>query len=134
MIRQSLKVERFDVRHRDGGGKSGYFRQVGARAHIDEDAVAAQAEAKGVHCFVEPVVDVPDEAAGLVLEIFAARIAGLLDPDRAVAITIAIGAAKAGDIVLIAGKGHEKVQVLRDGAVPFDDVAVARTVLRELAR
>ncbi len=49
----------------------------------------------------------------------------VVEEDRAGAIEIAIRAAGAGDIVLIAGKGHEKVQVLRDGVVPFDDVAVA---------
>jgi UDP-N-acetylmuramoyl-L-alanyl-D-glutamate--2,6-diaminopimelate ligase len=58
----------------------------------------------------------------------------IVEPDRAAAIDVAIRAAKRGDIVLIAGKGHEKVQVLRDGTVPFDDVAVASGVLRELAR
>jgi UDP-N-acetylmuramoyl-L-alanyl-D-glutamate--2,6-diaminopimelate ligase len=58
----------------------------------------------------------------------------IVEPDRAAAIDVAIRAAKRGDIVLIAGKGHEKVQVLRGGAVPFDDVAVASGVLRELAR
>jgi UDP-N-acetylmuramoyl-L-alanyl-D-glutamate--2,6-diaminopimelate ligase len=58
----------------------------------------------------------------------------IVEPDRAAAISIAIRAAKSGDIVLIAGKGHEKVQVLRDKTVPFDDVAVAAEILRELER
>ncbi len=57
----------------------------------------------------------------------------IVEEDRAGAIEIAIRAAKAGDIVLIAGKGHEKVQILRDGTVPFDDVAVAAGVLKEIA-
>jgi UDP-N-acetylmuramoyl-L-alanyl-D-glutamate--2,6-diaminopimelate ligase len=57
----------------------------------------------------------------------------IVEQDRAAAIEIAIRAAKVGDIVLIAGKGHEKVQILRDGTVPFDDVAVAAEVLREMA-
>jgi len=57
-----------------------------------------------------------------------------VEPDRAGAIEMAIRAARPGDVVLIAGKGHEKVQILRDRVVPFDDVAVATVVLRELAR
>ncbi len=52
--------------------------------------------------------------------------------DRAEAIGDAIRAARVGDIVLIAGKGHEKVQIFRDETVPFDDVAVAAAVLKEL--
>jgi UDP-N-acetylmuramoyl-L-alanyl-D-glutamate--2,6-diaminopimelate ligase len=43
---------------------------------------------------------------------------------------LAIAEARPGDIVLLAGKGHEKVQVTRDGSHPFDDVAVAREALR----
>jgi UDP-N-acetylmuramoyl-L-alanyl-D-glutamate--2,6-diaminopimelate ligase len=54
----------------------------------------------------------------------------LVEPDRRRAIEVAIGAAKAGDIVLLAGKGHEKVQIFADGAVAFDDVAEAERVLR----
>jgi UDP-N-acetylmuramoyl-L-alanyl-D-glutamate--2,6-diaminopimelate ligase len=56
----------------------------------------------------------------------------LVEEDRAGAIAIAIRAARAGDIVLIAGKGHEKVQILKDETVPFDDVSVASGVLKEL--
>ena len=56
----------------------------------------------------------------------------MFDPDRASAIGIAIHAAKPGDIVLLAGKGHEKVQVLSDRTVPFDDAEVARRVLAGL--
>ena len=57
----------------------------------------------------------------------------IVEEDRTGAIEIAIRSARAGDIVLLAGKGHEKVQILKDGTVPFDDVAVAAEVLKELA-
>jgi UDP-N-acetylmuramoyl-L-alanyl-D-glutamate--2,6-diaminopimelate ligase len=53
------------------------------------------------------------------------------EPDRKAAITLAVCEARAGDIVLIAGKGHEKVQVSRAGSVNFDDVEVAQKILRE---
>ena len=52
-----------------------------------------------------------------------------IEPDRRVAIEIAINHASPGDIVLLAGKGHEKVQVNREGSIPFDDVEVARHIL-----
>jgi UDP-N-acetylmuramoyl-L-alanyl-D-glutamate--2,6-diaminopimelate ligase len=53
-----------------------------------------------------------------------------VEADRRKAIALAIGEARPGDIVLLAGKGHEKVQVGREGEVPFDDLEVARGVLR----
>src|SRR5579864_3257056 len=53
-----------------------------------------------------------------------------VEPDRRKAIALAISEARPGDIVLLAGKGHEKVQVTRDAALPFDDVEVARELLR----
>jgi UDP-N-acetylmuramoyl-L-alanyl-D-glutamate--2,6-diaminopimelate ligase len=56
----------------------------------------------------------------------------IVEPDRAAAVAIAIRAARAGDIVLLAGKGHEKEQVLRDRTVPFDDVKVAEEILKEM--
>jgi len=52
-----------------------------------------------------------------------------MEPDRRAAIALAVREAAPGDIVLIAGKGHEKVQVSREGSVPFDDVNVAREAL-----
>ena len=56
----------------------------------------------------------------------------VLEPDRAAAIGIAIRAARPGDVVLLAGKGHEKVQILRERTVPFDDVEIAQQVLQEI--
>ena len=49
--------------------------------------------------------------------------------DRRAAIAKAVELAGAGDLVLIAGKGHEKYQVIGDRTLPFDDVAVAREAL-----
>jgi UDP-N-acetylmuramoyl-L-alanyl-D-glutamate--2,6-diaminopimelate ligase len=59
-----------------------------------------------------------------------------VEPDRAMAIADALGAAGAGDIVVIAGKGHETTQTIGDTVTPFDDREVARRILRgaEVAR
>ncbi len=53
-----------------------------------------------------------------------------VEPDRRKAIALAVGEARPGDIVLLAGKGHEKVQVTREGSLPFDDVEVGRETLQ----
>jgi len=58
----------------------------------------------------------------------------LVEVDRRVAIGVGIRAAKAGDIVLLAGKGHEKTQTFAEGVVHFDDVEEAEKVLREIGR
>jgi len=55
-----------------------------------------------------------------------------MEPDRHKAIALALQQAVPGDIVLLAGKGHEKVQVSREGTIPFDDVEVARESLKSL--
>jgi UDP-N-acetylmuramoyl-L-alanyl-D-glutamate--2,6-diaminopimelate ligase len=49
--------------------------------------------------------------------------------ERGAAIARAIELARAGDLVLIAGKGHEKYQVVGERALPFDDVLVAQEAL-----
>ncbi len=54
----------------------------------------------------------------------------LVEPDRASAIRQAIKTAAAGDLVLIAGKGHETYQIFKDRTIHFDDREVAREVLK----
>lgn len=49
-----------------------------------------------------------------------------VEPNRKQAIEAACRLARSGDVVLVAGKGHETYQVLRDTVVPFDDRAVIR--------
>ncbi len=54
------------------------------------------------------------------------------ETDRRTAIKRAMEMAKPGDIVIIAGKGHEKEQILSTGTIEFDDRAVAEDALKEL--
>jgi UDP-N-acetylmuramoyl-L-alanyl-D-glutamate--2,6-diaminopimelate ligase len=56
----------------------------------------------------------------------------IVEPDRRKAIGIALSEAQPGDIVIIAGKGHEKTQTTREGVFPFDDVDVARSLLQHM--
>lgn len=56
----------------------------------------------------------------------------LLIPDRREAIARALSAALPGDVVLLAGKGHEKTIEMIDGVMPWDEAAVAREVLADL--
>jgi len=55
-----------------------------------------------------------------------------IEPDRAKAIECALECAETGDVVVIAGKGHEQGQELADRTIPFDDRVVAREALRRL--
>jgi UDP-N-acetylmuramoyl-L-alanyl-D-glutamate--2,6-diaminopimelate ligase len=69
-------------------------------------------------------------------EIIAEILAGIdpeveHDSDRRAAIEAAIAGAGPGDVVVIAGKGHEQGQEFEHGRkIPFDDVAVARAALQ----
>jgi UDP-N-acetylmuramoyl-L-alanyl-D-glutamate--2,6-diaminopimelate ligase len=50
-------------------------------------------------------------------------------PDREEAIARAVASAQPGDLVMVAGKGHEATQTTRDRVLPFDDATVAREAL-----
>jgi UDP-N-acetylmuramoyl-L-alanyl-D-glutamate--2,6-diaminopimelate ligase len=69
----------------------------------------------------DPAAIAAEVAAGLPLPI---------ELDRRAAITRAVELAQPGDVVLIAGKGHERGQELADRTIPFDDREVAREALR----
>jgi UDP-N-acetylmuramoyl-L-alanyl-D-glutamate--2,6-diaminopimelate ligase len=75
----------------------------------------------------DPIAIIQDvlQGAGLEVEI---------DPDRRSAIRSAIGRAEPGDVVVIAGKGHEQGQEVAGIVHPFDDREVARDAIHELLR
>src|SRR5438270_243940 len=56
-----------------------------------------------------------------------------VEPDRKKAIGLALNEARAGDVVLIAGKGHEKVQITREGVFPSDDVQIVPEALQQMS-
>jgi UDP-N-acetylmuramoyl-L-alanyl-D-glutamate--2,6-diaminopimelate ligase len=74
------------------------------------------------------------EDPGTIIEEVVAGAAGRaeVEPDRAAAISLALEEAGEGDVVVIAGKGHEQGQELADRTIPFDDRDVARDALRRL--
>jgi UDP-N-acetylmuramoyl-L-alanyl-D-glutamate--2,6-diaminopimelate ligase len=80
-----------------------------------EDPLAILAE------MLEGVLTVPD----------AERARVIIEPDRAAAIGLAVAGAGKGDIVLVAGKGHERGQYAGGSVIPFDDRAVAADAVAE---
>ncbi len=72
-----------------------------------------------------------EDPEAIIAEI-TAGIAMDTEPDRRTAIARAIGTARPGDVVVIAGKGHEQGQQFGDIVLPFDDRSVAREALEAL--
>jgi UDP-N-acetylmuramoyl-L-alanyl-D-glutamate--2,6-diaminopimelate ligase len=108
---------------------------VGARAHLailtSDNPRTEQPEA-----IAEPVEE-GLRAAGLTRldahELAAAASGYTVELDRQRAIMLAIASARAGDVVLVAGKGHEDYQIVGTARRPFDDRVEARAAL-ELRR
>jgi UDP-N-acetylmuramoyl-L-alanyl-D-glutamate--2,6-diaminopimelate ligase len=74
-----------------------------------------------------------DEIVAQILAGFERRGAVQVQRDRARAIQAAVAGAGAGDVVLVAGKGHEPYQEVAGVKHPFDDLKVARTALEARA-
>jgi UDP-N-acetylmuramoyl-L-alanyl-D-glutamate--2,6-diaminopimelate ligase len=73
-----------------------------------------------------------EEPEAIIAEILAGAGDAEVEPDRREAIARAVGEAADGDVVVIAGKGHEQGQQFADRTIPFDDREVAREALRRL--
>jgi UDP-N-acetylmuramoyl-L-alanyl-D-glutamate--2,6-diaminopimelate ligase len=78
----------------------------------------------------EPTAIIDDILEGVAAD-YRARV--VTDPDRRSAIRTALESARHGDVVVIAGKGHERTQEYADRTVDFDDVQVATDILEALA-
>jgi UDP-N-acetylmuramoyl-L-alanyl-D-glutamate--2,6-diaminopimelate ligase len=75
-----------------------------------------------------------EDAATIRADIMAAAAGATEIPGRADAIRAALEQARAGDVVLLAGKGHEQGQIIGTDVLPFDDAEVARLAAQELPR
>lgn len=83
-----------------------------------------------------PRTEDPESIIAMVLEGIpeSERSRATVQPDRREGIRAAIGMAQAGDVVVIAGKGHEDYQIFADRTIHFDDREVAREVLLECSQ
>jgi UDP-N-acetylmuramoyl-L-alanyl-D-glutamate--2,6-diaminopimelate ligase len=68
-----------------------------------------------------------EDPESIIAEVVGSGSGLIVEPDRRTAIRRAVDAAEPGDVVVVAGKGHERVQIIGDRALPFDD----REVLAE---
>ena len=104
---------------RDQGKRPLMGKAAGARAHL---TIATSDNPRTE----DPLAIMNDALVG----IRRVDVPHVVEPDRQAAIRRALKEAREGDIVILAGKGHETYQVLKDKTIDFDDRAVAREVLK----
>ncbi len=125
------------VAREQGGGLIAVFGSAGER---DTAKRAVMGRIAGGRCRLVIATDEDprgEDRDAIVEEIVRGAVAAgrrpgedvLAIPDRRAAIETALGRARRGDIVLLAGKGHEQTILYADGAVPWDEAAVARELL-----
>ena len=93
-------------------------------------AIASRSADRVVITSDNPRSENPDAIIAAIAAGIADRSAVTIEPDRATAIALAVQQAAPGDLVLIAGKGHEDYQIVGSTRLPFSDQAVARTALQ----
>jgi UDP-N-acetylmuramoyl-L-alanyl-D-glutamate--2,6-diaminopimelate ligase len=79
----------------------------------------------------DPLAILAEMVAGALGVPEAERAHVIVEPDRAGAIGLAVGSAGKGDVVLVAGKGHERGQYVGGMVIPFDDREVAASALQQ---
>ncbi len=123
-----------------GGGLIAVFGSAGERDTVKR---AVMGRIAGERCRLVVATDEDprgEDGAAIVAEIVGGAVAAgrragedvLGIPDRRAAIVAAFGRARPGDVVLLAGKGHEPTILYATGAVPWDEAAAAREILGEL--
>jgi len=107
---------------------------VGGGATVDKRRAMGEAVGAGADLAVitsdNPRDEDPAAIAAALAQTCQGRARVEIEIDRAAAIAGAIAGARAGDVVVIAGKGHEQGQVVRGQTRPFSDVEVVRRCLR----
>jgi UDP-N-acetylmuramoyl-L-alanyl-D-glutamate--2,6-diaminopimelate ligase len=125
------------------GSGAGVVVVFGSAGDRDVEKRAAMGRAAGERCRLVVLTDEDprSEDRQAILEAIAAgaEAAGrrrgrdlLLVPDRTEAIAAALARARPGDVVLLAGKGHERSIEMADGPRPWDEAAAARAALQAL--
>lgn len=121
-LRQTTKGRLFIVFGCGGDRDRGKRPEMGRIAAQHADRVFVTSD--------NPRTEDPQEIVSEIVAGMPAQTTSVATLDRREAIRAAIEAAQTGDTVLIAGKGHEKYQVLASGMESFDDTAEARDALR----
>jgi len=119
----------------DGSRLIVVFGCGGDRDRTKRPAMAEVAERLADRIIVttdNPRSERPEAIADEILKGFCSRRKVMVELDRRAAIALAIRQARAGDVIVIAGKGHETYQIIGDVTRPFDDREVAAEILSSL--